>query len=247
MDYGAYHHGVISIWDMLWVIISALVHRYFRPSDVLADFWHGGIKGAHSSSLCLCCGRSEECVKGTFFVLHWVTLASTTLYLFSGFGGRVFVHITAIPGLLVLVYFSFATRLLSPAVLEASFLIHLEVIDKLAVPVGVVALSRGVTMGKTWHIAVFVVRHRGGWRRSGSGRTPRLTTTTSASSATLAALALVSKGCGHHVRSLGFFWRILTLVAAIPLSSVLDGGSLQRFASVIGGGHVVACDGDYGI
>jgi hypothetical protein len=123
------------------MIIAAPVHRYFRPSDVLADFWHGGIKGAHSSSLCLSRGGSKECVKGTFFVLDWVTLASTTLCLFGGFGRRVFVHITAIPGLLVFVCFSFATRSLSPAALEASFLVHLEVVDKLAVPVGVVALS----------------------------------------------------------------------------------------------------------
>jgi hypothetical protein len=29
MDYRAYHHGVISIWDVLWMIILAPVHRYF--------------------------------------------------------------------------------------------------------------------------------------------------------------------------------------------------------------------------
>jgi hypothetical protein len=80
-------------------------------------------------------------VKGTFFVLDWVTLASITLCLFGGFGRRVFVHITAIPRLLVFVRFSFATRPLSLAALEAGFLIRLEVVDKLAVPVGVVALS----------------------------------------------------------------------------------------------------------
>jgi hypothetical protein len=141
MDYRAYHHGIIAIWDVLWMIIAALVHRYFGPSDVLADFWHCGIKGAHSSSLCLSRGESKECVKGTFFVLDWVTLASTTLCLFSGFGRRVFVHVTAIPGLLVFVRFSFATRPLSLAAFETSFLICLEVIDKLVVLVGVVALS----------------------------------------------------------------------------------------------------------
>jgi hypothetical protein len=186
-------------------------------------------------------------VKGTFFVLDWVTLASTTLCLFGAFSRRVFVHVTAIPGLLVFVRFPFATRPLSPAALEASFLICLEVIDKLAVPVGVVALSRSVTMGETWHIAVFVVRHGGGWRRSGSCRTSRLATATAASPAALAALALVSKGCGHHFRSLLLFWRIPPFVAAIPLSSVLDGGSLQRFAGVVVGSRVVACNGDHGI
>jgi hypothetical protein len=174
-------------------------------------------------------------------------LASTTLCLFGGFGRRVFIHITAIPRLLVFVRFSFATRPLSPAAFEASFLIRLEVFDKLAVPVGVVALSGSVAMGKTWHIAVFVVRHGSGWRRSGSCRTPRLAAATSASSAALAALTFVSKGCGHHVRSLRLFWRILPFVAAIPLSSVLDGGSLQRFAGVVVGGRVVSCDGDHGI
>jgi hypothetical protein len=165
-------------------------------------------------------------VKGTFFVLDWVALASATLCLFGGFWRRVFVHVTAIPGLLVFVRFPFATRLLSPATLEASLLIRLKVVAKLAVLVGMIALSRGVTMGETWHIAVFIVRHEGGWRRSGSCRTPRLATASTASSAVLAALPLISEGCGYHVRSLLLFWRILPFIAAIPLSSVLDGGSL---------------------
>jgi hypothetical protein len=98
-------------------------------------------------------------VKGSFFIFDWIGLASVPLCLFGGFGRGILIHITAIPGLLVFVRFPFATRPLSPAALEASFLIRLEVVDKLAVPVGVVALSRSVTMGETWHIAVFVVRH----------------------------------------------------------------------------------------
>jgi hypothetical protein len=60
-------------------------------------------------------------------------------------------------------------------------------------------------------------------------------------------LAPVSEGCGHHIRSLLFFWRIFPFVAAIPLSSVLDGGSFQRFMGIIIGGRVVACNGDHGI
>jgi hypothetical protein len=68
-----------------------------------------------------------------------------------------------------------------------------------------------------------------------------------ASPAALAALALVSEGCGHHIRSLLFFWRILPFVATVPLSSVLDGESLQRFVGVVVGGRVVACNGDHGI
>jgi hypothetical protein len=63
----------------------------------------------------------------------------------------------------------------------------------------------------------------------------------------MAALTLVSKGCGYHVRSLRLFWRILPFVAAISLSSVLDGESLQRFAGVVVGGRIVPCDGDHGI
>jgi hypothetical protein len=126
-------------------------------------------------------------------------------------------------------------------------LICLEVIDKLAVPVGVVALSRSVTIGKTRHIAVFIVRHRGGWRHSGSCRTSRLATACAASFVTLPTLALVSEGCGHHIQSLLLFRRILPFIAAIPLASVLDGGSLQRFAGVVVGGHIVACNGDHGI
>jgi hypothetical protein len=80
-------------------------------------------------------------VKGSFFVLDWITLASITLCLFGGFGHRVFVHITAILGLLVFVRFSFAMRPLPSVALEASFLICLEVVDKFVVPVGVIALS----------------------------------------------------------------------------------------------------------
>jgi hypothetical protein len=81
-------------------------------------------------------------VKGSLFgVLVWVTRASSTLGLFGGFGRRVFFHIAAILGLLFLVRFSFATRPLSSGVFVASFLIRLDVIDKFAVPVGVIALS----------------------------------------------------------------------------------------------------------
>jgi hypothetical protein len=37
-------------------------------------------------------------------------------------------------------------------------LIRLKVVDKLAVSVGVIALSRGVTMGETWHVVRLLVR-----------------------------------------------------------------------------------------
>jgi hypothetical protein len=43
------------------------------------------------------------------------------------------------------------------------------------------------------------------------------------------------------------FWQILSFVAIVPLSSVLDGGSLQRFTGIIIGGRVVGCDGDHGV
>jgi hypothetical protein len=140
MDYRAYYHGVISIRDVLWMIVAAPVHRYFGPADILADFWHGGIEGAHSGSLCLSRGGSKECVKGSFFVFDWVTLASLALCLFGGFGHRIFVHITTILGLLFLVRFSFSMRPLSPVALVASFLIRLDVVDKFAVPIGVIIL-----------------------------------------------------------------------------------------------------------
>jgi hypothetical protein len=81
-------------------------------------------------------------VKGSFFgVLVWVTRASSTLGLFGGFGRRVFFRIAAILGLLFLVRFSFAMRPLPSGAFVASFLIRLDVIDKFAVPVGVIALS----------------------------------------------------------------------------------------------------------
>jgi hypothetical protein len=39
----------------------------------------------------------------------------------------------------------------------------------------------------------------------------------------------------------------LHFVAIVPLSGILDGGSLQRFAGVGGGGRIVACNGDHKI
>jgi hypothetical protein len=81
-------------------------------------------------------------VKGSFFgALVWVTRASSTLCLFGGFGHRVFFHIVVILGLLFLVRFCFGTRPLSSGAFVASFLIRLDVIDKFAVPIGVIALS----------------------------------------------------------------------------------------------------------
>jgi hypothetical protein len=74
------------------------------------------------------------------FCFYWITLASLTLCLFGGFGRRVFIHITTILRFLVFVCFPFATRPLSLVALVASFLIHLDVVDKLAVLVGVIAL-----------------------------------------------------------------------------------------------------------
>jgi hypothetical protein len=123
------------------MIFVAPLHRHFGSSGVLADFRHDGVQGAHGGSLPLRYGGTKEHVKGSLFgVLVWVTRASSTLGLFGGFGRRVFFHIVAILGLLFLVCFSFATRPLSSCAFLASFLIRLDVIDKLAVPVGVVAL-----------------------------------------------------------------------------------------------------------
>jgi hypothetical protein len=63
----------------------------------------------------------------------------------------------------------------------------------------------------------------------------------------LAALSFIGEGCGHHIRGLLLFWQILPFVAAVPLSGVLDGGSLQRFTGVVVSGRVVACNGYHGI
>jgi hypothetical protein len=63
----------------------------------------------------------------------------------------------------------------------------------------------------------------------------------------LAALSFIGEGCGQHIRGLLLFWQILPFVAAVPLSGVLDGGSLQGFMGVIVGGRVVGCNGDHGI
>jgi hypothetical protein len=53
----------------------------------------------------------------------------------------VFFHIATVLGLLFLVYFPFAMRSLSPGAFVASFFVRLDVIDKLAVPIGGIALS----------------------------------------------------------------------------------------------------------
>jgi hypothetical protein len=74
-----------------------------------------------------------------------------------------------------------------------------------------------------------------------------LATASTASFVTLAALTLIGEGCGHHIRSLLLFWQILPFIVVVSLSSILDGGSLQRFAGIIIGGRVVACNGDHGV
>jgi hypothetical protein len=63
----------------------------------------------------------------------------------------------------------------------------------------------------------------------------------------LAASTLISEGCGHHIESLLLFWQILPFIAIVPLSSILDGGSIQRFVGVVIGGRVVTCNGDHRI
>jgi hypothetical protein len=60
-------------------------------------------------------------------------------------------------------------------------------------------------------------------------------------------LTLIGKDCGHHIRSLLLFWRIFPFIAVVPLSSILDGGSLQRFAGIVVGSRVIACNGDHGV
>jgi hypothetical protein len=56
----------------------------------------------------------------------------------------------------------------------ASFLVLLDVIDKLAVPIGVIALFRGIPMGEARHAAVLVVGYGSSRRHSGSCRALRL-------------------------------------------------------------------------
>jgi hypothetical protein len=124
------------------MIFTAPLHRHFGPSDILADFRHGGIQEAHSGSLRLSHGGTKERMEGSLFsIFIWVTHVSSTLGFFGGFGRRVFFHIVAILGLLFLVCLSFATRSLSSGAFLASFLIRLDVIDKLVVLIGVIALS----------------------------------------------------------------------------------------------------------
>jgi hypothetical protein len=94
-------------------------------------------------------------------------------------------------------------------------------------------------MGEAWYVVVFIVRHRCSRHRSGSWGASQLAAAGSSSQTALAALSFVGEGCGHHIRSLLLFWRILPFVAIVPLSSVLDGGSLQRFMGVVISGRVV--------
>jgi hypothetical protein len=70
---------------------------------------------------------------------------------------------------------------LSSGVLVASFLVRIDVIDKLTVPVGVIALSRGIPMGEARHVAVLIIGYGSSRRHSGSCRAPWLTTTVATS------------------------------------------------------------------
>jgi hypothetical protein len=115
---------------------------------------------------------------------------------------------------------------LSSGAFVASFLVCLDVIDKPAVLVGVIALSRGIPMGEAQHIAVLIVGHERSRHRSGSCGAPRLTAVGNVSPSLLSTLALLGEGCCHHIRSVLFFGRTLPFVT-IPLSSILDGGCLQ--------------------
>jgi hypothetical protein len=83
---------------------------------------------------------------------------------------------------------------LSSGAFVASFLVRLDVIDKLAVPVGVIALSRGILTGEARHVAVLIVGYGSSRRCSGSCRAPRLAATGATSPAALSTLALLGEG-----------------------------------------------------
>jgi hypothetical protein len=73
-------------------------------------------------------------------------------------------------------------------------LVCLDVIDKLAVIVGVIALARGIPMGEARHVTVLIVGYGSSRRRSGSYRAPRLATTGAASPTVLSTLAILGEG-----------------------------------------------------
>jgi hypothetical protein len=66
-------------------------------------------------------------------------------------------------------------------------------------------------MGEAWHVAVLIVGHGGSRHRSGSWGAPWLAAAGTASPTALAALSFVEEGCGHHIRSLLLFFRLLVL------------------------------------
>jgi hypothetical protein len=112
--------------------------------------------------------------------------------------------------------------------LAACFLVHLEVVDKFAVLVGMVAFSRYVLMGKAWHIMVFIVGHGRSWRDSGSCRAPLLAATTTVSSAALSTLTFFREACCHNIWGVLLLRRaIYFVIVVIPLSTILDVGCLQ--------------------
>jgi hypothetical protein len=43
LDQGVNHHGIVSIWDVLWMIFAAPLHQHLGPSNILADFRHCGV------------------------------------------------------------------------------------------------------------------------------------------------------------------------------------------------------------
>jgi hypothetical protein len=105
-------------------------------------------------------------------------------------------------------------------------LVRLEVVEKLAVLVGVVALPCCVPVGKAWHVAVLIIGY-GGSRCGGRSCGTPLLATAATSTAVLSALTFFGKGCCHHVRCVLFLRWALPFVVVVPLSSILDGGCLQ--------------------
>jgi hypothetical protein len=83
---------------------------------------------------------------------------------------------------------------LSSGALVASFLVRLDVIDKLTVPVSVIALSRGIPMAEARHVTVLIIGYERSRRRSESYRAPRLAATGVASPTMLSALAFLGEG-----------------------------------------------------
>src|SRR3954468_24142019 len=117
----------------------------------------------------------------------------------------------------LLLPFALASRSILPASFVAGLRVFLEVVDELAMAIGVGGFAIGVEVYKSWHITVLLVCLGNTGRCRGSFTTSLLPRTSPLSSAMLSAISSSYKRHRDHVGGLLLFWRALPLGVVVPL------------------------------